>query len=230
MLPERGELFSSTSRRSSAASSATVVWWVGRSTVLTVATARPPAVGRHAAGDQHPGPVGGAAARQLSTQAGLADASLAPQPDDGRFAICGRPRTTSRLLDTADETQARHAAAHLAGIILCDWSQGSPGRRGRRPKDGEPASAEIGNVPDSGRPPPGHAALARPNRWSATSSAVDVTAKGAIDMSNTIRRLWVRLALSGELVTAAVAAATWHTDPILLRIGANHCEPVVRDQ
>jgi hypothetical protein len=55
-------------------------------------------------------------------------------------------------------------------------------------------------------------------------------AKGAINMSNTIRRLWVRLALSAGLVTAAAAAATWHTDPILLRLAANHCEPVVRDQ
>jgi hypothetical protein len=50
-------------------------------------------------------------------------------------------------------------------------------------------------------------------------------------MSNTIRRLWVRLALSAGLVTAAAtAAATWHTDPILLKLSANHCEPVVRDQ
>jgi hypothetical protein len=48
-------------------------------------------------------------------------------------------------------------------------------------------------------------------------------------MSNTIRRLWVRLALSAGLVTAAAAAATWHTDPILLKLSANHCEPVVRD-
>jgi hypothetical protein len=51
-----------------------------------------------------------------------------------------------------------------------------------------------------------------------------------MDMSNTIRRLWVRLALSGGLVTAAAAAAAWQTDPILLRLAANHCEPVVRDQ
>jgi hypothetical protein len=118
MSPERGELFSSTSRRSSAASSATVVWWVGRSTVLTVATAGPPAVGRHAAGDQQPGPVGGAAARQLSTQACLADASLAPHQDDGRFAICGPPSDRVEgleFLDTADESQARHAAAISPG-------------------------------------------------------------------------------------------------------------------
>jgi hypothetical protein len=54
-------------------------------------------------------------------------------------------------------------------------------------------------------------------------------AEGAMDMSNTIRRLWVRLALSGGLVTAAAAAA-WHTDPILLLLAANHCEPLVRDQ
>jgi hypothetical protein len=49
-------------------------------------------------------------------------------------------------------------------------------------------------------------------------------------MSNTIRRLWVRLALSAGLVTAAAAAATWHTDPILAGLAVNHCEPVVRDQ
>ena len=55
-------------------------------------------------------------------------------------------------------------------------------------------------------------------------------AKGAMDMSNTIRRLWMRLALSAGLVTAAAAAATWHADPILLKLGANHCEPLVRDQ
>ena len=58
----------------------------------------------------------------------------------------------------------------------------------------------------------------------------DGTAKGARDMSNTIRRLWVRLALSAGLVTAATTAATWHTDPILAGIAINHCEPVVRDQ
>jgi hypothetical protein len=51
-----------------------------------------------------------------------------------------------------------------------------------------------------------------------------------MDMSNTIRRLWLRLALSAGLVTAAAAAATWHADPILLKLGANHCEPLVRDQ
>ena len=49
-------------------------------------------------------------------------------------------------------------------------------------------------------------------------------------MSNTIRRMWMRLVLSGGLVAAAVGVAAWHTDPILLRIAANHCEPVVRDQ
>jgi len=124
-----------------------------------VATAGPPAVGRHAAADQHPGPVGGAAARQLSNQACLADASLAPHQDDGRFAIYGPPSDRVEgleLLDTADESQARHAAAHLAGIILCDRSEGSAGRRGRRPKDGEPASAEVGTVPDSGPTPRRH--------------------------------------------------------------------------
>jgi hypothetical protein len=49
-------------------------------------------------------------------------------------------------------------------------------------------------------------------------------------MSNTIRRLWVRLALSAGLVTAAATAATWHTDPILAGLALNHCEPMVRDQ
>jgi hypothetical protein len=51
-----------------------------------------------------------------------------------------------------------------------------------------------------------------------------------MDMSNTIRRVRVRLLLSSGLVAAAVGVAAWHTDPILLRIAANHCEPVVRDQ
>ena len=55
-------------------------------------------------------------------------------------------------------------------------------------------------------------------------------AEGAMDMSTTIRRLWARRALTGGLVTAAAAAATWHTDPILLMLAANHCEPLVRDQ
>jgi hypothetical protein len=49
-------------------------------------------------------------------------------------------------------------------------------------------------------------------------------------MSKAIRRLWVRLALSAGLVTAAATAATWHADPILLKLSANHCEPLVRDQ
>jgi hypothetical protein len=57
-----------------------------------------------------------------------------------------------------------------------------------------------------------------------------VTPKGAINMSTTIRRLWVRLILSGGLVTAVVGAAAWHTDPILLKLAGNHCEPLVRDQ
>jgi hypothetical protein len=62
-------------------------------------------------------------------------------------------------------------------------------------------------------------------RRSGTSAA-----EGAMDMSNMIRRLWVRLALTGGLVTAAAAAAAWHTDPILLKLAGNHCEPLVRDQ
>ena len=49
-------------------------------------------------------------------------------------------------------------------------------------------------------------------------------------MSTTIRRLWLRLALSAGLVTAAIGAASWHTDPILAGVALNHCEPVVRDQ
>jgi hypothetical protein len=59
---------------------------------------------------------------------------------------------------------------------------------------------------------------------------LDVTAKGAINMSSTIRRLWLRLLLSSGLVTAAVAATSWHTDPILAGLPMNHCEPMVRDQ
>ena len=49
-------------------------------------------------------------------------------------------------------------------------------------------------------------------------------------MSNTIQRVWLRLLLSGGLVTAAFGAASWHTDPILAGLFVNHCEPVVRDQ
>ena len=49
-------------------------------------------------------------------------------------------------------------------------------------------------------------------------------------MSTTIRRLWLRLLLSSGLVTAAVAATSWHTDPILAGLPINHCEPMVRDQ
>ena len=49
-------------------------------------------------------------------------------------------------------------------------------------------------------------------------------------MATTIRRMWLRLVLSGGLVTAAVGAASWHTDPILAGLPINHCEPVVRDQ
>jgi hypothetical protein len=49
-------------------------------------------------------------------------------------------------------------------------------------------------------------------------------------MSTTIRRMWLRLVLSGGLATAAVWAAAWHTDPILAGLPMNHCEPVVHDQ
>ena len=49
-------------------------------------------------------------------------------------------------------------------------------------------------------------------------------------MATTIRRMWLRLLLSGGLVTAAVGAGNWHTDPILAGLFVNHCEPMVRDQ
>ena len=88
---------------------------------------------RHTAPGQHPGPVGGAAARQLGDQAGLADAGLAPHQDDGRVSICGPPPgrlQELQLLDAADEGGARHAAAHLAGIIPRDRPEGNGGRTG----------------------------------------------------------------------------------------------------
>ena len=57
-----------------------------------------------------------------------------------------------------------------------------------------------------------------------------VRAKGVINMATTIRRMWLRLLLSGGLVTAAVGAGNWPTDPILAGLPINHCEPMVRDQ
>jgi hypothetical protein len=78
---------------------------------------------RHTAPDQHPGPVDGAAAGQLGDQARLADTGFAPHQDDGRVSICGPPPGCLEgleLLDAADKGRARHAAAHLAGIIPRD--------------------------------------------------------------------------------------------------------------
>jgi hypothetical protein len=102
---------------------------------------------RHTAPGQHPGPIRGAC-DQLGDQAGLADTGLAPHQDDGRFAICGPPSGRLEgleLREAADEGGARHAAAHLAGIIARDRPEGNGGRtrpatraavRGRRPKMG----------------------------------------------------------------------------------------------
>jgi hypothetical protein len=49
-------------------------------------------------------------------------------------------------------------------------------------------------------------------------------------MGKTIRRVWLRLALSAGLVSAALGVAAPHAHPILARGGTNHGEPVVRDQ
>jgi hypothetical protein len=49
-------------------------------------------------------------------------------------------------------------------------------------------------------------------------------------MGKTIRRVWLRLALSAELVSAALGVAAPHAHPILTMGGTNHCEPVIRDQ
>ena len=50
-------------------------------------------------------------------------------------------------------------------------------------------------------------------------------------MGKTIRRVWLRLALSAGLVTTAIWTTAPHAHPILagLTLG-NHCEPVVRDR
>ena len=96
---------------------------------------------RHTAASQHPRPVIGAAARQLGDQARLADTGLAPHQDDGRVSICGPPPgrlQELQLLDAADEDRARHAAAHLAGIIPRDRPEGNGGRMESATKDGEP--------------------------------------------------------------------------------------------
>jgi hypothetical protein len=124
---------------------------------------------RYTAAHKHPGPIGGAAAGQLGDQAGLADAGLAPHQDDGRFPICGpSPGRLEglELLDTANEGWARHAAAHLAGIIPRDRPEGNGGRKGSATKDGEQASAGVWQVPDSGQAPQRHPELASDHRRS----------------------------------------------------------------
>jgi hypothetical protein len=47
------------------------------------------------------------------------------------------------LLDAPDEGRARHAAAHLAGIIPRDRPQGNGGRKEAATKDGEPGSVNV---------------------------------------------------------------------------------------
>jgi hypothetical protein len=49
-------------------------------------------------------------------------------------------------------------------------------------------------------------------------------------MGKTIRRVWLRLALSAGLVTTAIWTTAPHAHPILGSLVANHCEPVVRDR
>jgi hypothetical protein len=88
---------------------------------------------RHTAASQHPHPLGGAAARQLGDQTRLADTGFAPHQDDGRVGICGPPPgrlQELQLLHAADEDRARHATAHLAGIIPRDRPERNGGRMG----------------------------------------------------------------------------------------------------
>jgi hypothetical protein len=73
-----------------------------------------------AAARQNPNPTRAAAGDQLGDQACLTDAGLAPHKNDSRLAVCGPHlcRFEKReLLDAAHKGWARHAAAHLAGII-----------------------------------------------------------------------------------------------------------------
>ena len=88
---------------------------------------------RHTATGQHPGPLGGTAGRQLGDKSRLADAGFAPHQDDGRVSIRGPPCGRLEGLefrDTADEGGARHAAAHLAGIIPRDRPEENGGPTG----------------------------------------------------------------------------------------------------
>ena len=127
---------------------------------------------RHTAAGQHPRPVGGAAGGQFGDQAGLADAGLAPHQDDGRVPICGPPPgrlEELELLDAADEGRARHAAAHLAGIIPRDRPERNGGRKEPATKDGEPASVGVWQVPDSGDTPQRHSELASDDQSSTRS-------------------------------------------------------------
>jgi hypothetical protein len=107
----------------------------------------------HAAAHEHPHPVGGAAAGALRDQARLADTGLAPHQDDGRISVCdplpGRLEDL-QLLDAADEGRARHAAAHLAGIIPRDRPEGNGARKESAARDGELLSVSVWQVPDSG--------------------------------------------------------------------------------
>ena len=86
--------------------------------------------------------------------------SLRPVTRDNPGEIGGRvasPTLVGRveelqLLDAANQGGARHAVAHLAGIIARDRPEGNGGRKEPAPRDGEPASAGVGQVPNSGQP------------------------------------------------------------------------------
>jgi hypothetical protein len=76
----------------------------------------------------------------------------------------------SKLLDAADEGRARHAAAHLAGIIPRDRPERNGARKEPATKDGEPVSIRVWQVPDSGDTLRRHPELASdtnplPDRW-----------------------------------------------------------------
>jgi hypothetical protein len=92
------------------------------------------AADRHAAAAKHADVVIGAAAFQLGDQARLTHPSLAPQQDHGRFGV-GGPHPGglkgSQFLDAADEGGARHAAAHLGGIITSARPEESGAGSGR---------------------------------------------------------------------------------------------------
>jgi hypothetical protein len=128
---------------------------------------------RHAAAAKHPGGGGGATSGQLGDQARLADAGFAPQQDDGRFAGCGpHPGRLEdiQLLDAADECRARHAAAHLAGIIAPALPQGNGASRRATPKIGNRQAQTYGSCRIRGRcarppPPPRQQTPSQMTRW-----------------------------------------------------------------